>query len=83
MFGTLNAPTQDKFAGTGPVVEQLSHHMMDSWLAFTRGGNPAHTGIGEWSAYDTKQRATMIFGRESAQERAPFDAERAAWEGVL
>ncbi len=83
MFGTLTAPTQDKFAGTGPVVEQLSHHMMDSWLAFTRGGNPAHAGVGEWSAYDAKQRATMIFGRESAQERAPFDAERAAWEGVL
>jgi len=83
MFGTLTAPTQDKFAGTGPVVEQLSHHMMDAWLAFTRGGNPTHAGIGEWTAYDAKQRATMIFGRESAQERAPFDAERAAWEGVL
>ncbi len=83
MFGTLDAPTQDKFAGTGPVVEQLSHDMMDAWLAFTQRGNPSHSGIGPWTAYDAKDRATMIFGPTSALERAPFDAERAAWEGVL
>jgi para-nitrobenzyl esterase len=83
MFGTLDAPTQDKFAGTGAVVEQLSHHMMDAWLGFTQSGNPSHAGIGEWTAYDAKDRATMIFGRASALEHAPFDAERAAWEGVL
>jgi hypothetical protein len=83
MFGTLDAPTQDKFAGTGAVVEQLSHNMMDAWLGFTQSGNPGHAGIGEWTAYDANDRATMIFGRSSALERAPFDAERAAWEGVL
>ena len=83
VFGTLDAPTQDRFAGTGPAVEQLSHHMMDAWLAFTQRGNPSHSGIGPWAAYDAKDRATMIFGRTSALERAPFDAERAAWEGVL
>ena len=83
MFGTLDAPTQDKFAGTGAVVEQLSHNMMDAWLGFTQSGDPGHAGIGEWTAYDANDRATMIFGRSSALERAPFDAERAAWEGVL
>ena len=83
MFGTLDAPTQDKFAGTGAVVDQLSHHMMDAWLGFTQNGNPSHAGIGQWAGYDAKDRATMIFGRTSALERAPFDAERAAWEGVL
>jgi para-nitrobenzyl esterase len=83
MFGTLAAPTQDKFAGSGPVVERLSQNMMDSWLAFARGGDPSHVGIGNWDAYDANERATMLFGRESKLESAPFDAERKAWEGVI
>jgi para-nitrobenzyl esterase len=83
VFGTLDAPTQDKFAGTGPVAERLSANMMDAWLGFARAGDPSHSGIGTWSAYDGAHRATMIFGRDSALELAPFDAERAAWDGVL
>jgi para-nitrobenzyl esterase len=83
VFGTLNAPTQDKFAGTGPTVERLSQNMMDAWLGFARVGDPSHSGIGAWSAYDATSRATMLFGRDSALERAPFDAERAAWDGIL
>jgi len=82
MFGTLDAPTQDKFAGRGPVVESLSANMMDAWINFTRAGNPSHAGIGTWSAYDATDRATMIFGRESSLERAPFDDERKAWDGI-
>ena len=83
MFGTLDAPTQDKFAGTGPVVEKLAGNMMDAWINFTRSSDPSHVGIGTWSAYDTKDRATMIFGRESALDHAPFDDERKAWDRVL
>jgi para-nitrobenzyl esterase len=83
VFGTLDAPTQDKFAGTGPVVDRLAQNMMAAWIGFTRAGDPSHPGIGGWSTYDTRERATMIFGRESALERAPFDEERIAWEGVL
>jgi para-nitrobenzyl esterase len=83
MFGTLDAPTQDKFAGKGPVVDRLSANMMDAWINFTRGGNPSHAGIGDWTAYDATERATMIFGRDSKLERAPFEDERKAWDGVL
>ena len=83
MFGTLDAPTQDKFAGTGPVVEKLSANMMDAWIRFTRSGDPSHAGIGAWQTYDASQRATMIFGRDSALAFAPFEEERKAWEGIL
>jgi para-nitrobenzyl esterase len=83
VFGTLDAPTQDKFAGTGPVVQHLSENMMDAWLKFSRGGNPSHAGIGSWSAYDANERATMVFGSECRLERAPFDDERKAWDGVI
>ena len=83
MFGTLDAPTQDKFAGTGPVVEKLSANMMDAWIRFARSGDPSHDGIGAWLPYDAAARATMIFGRDSALERAPFEDERKAWDGIL
>jgi para-nitrobenzyl esterase len=83
VFGTLDAPTQDRFAGTGPVVEELSRSMMDAWLGFARNGDPSHAGIGAWPAYDTQRRSTMLFGSTSAVQDAPFDAERAAWDGLL
>jgi para-nitrobenzyl esterase len=83
VFGTLDAPTQDRFAGTGPDVERLSANMMDAWLAFARRGDPSHAAIGAWPAYDVQQRATMLFGRSSALANGPFDAERAAWDAVL
>ncbi len=84
MFGTLNAPTQDKFAGQGPDVERLSREMMDSWLHFARSGDPAHPSIAPWSQYDVATRPTMIFGTTgSGQERDPFGEERAAIEELL
>jgi para-nitrobenzyl esterase len=80
VFGTLNAPTQDKFAGTGPEVERLSANMMDAWLSFARTGSPAHEGIGPWPAYDAGTRPTMLFDRSSALAADPFREERQAIE---
>ncbi|MPZ99743.1 MAG: carboxylesterase family protein [Dehalococcoidia bacterium] len=80
VFGTLDAPTQDKFAGAGPEAERLSANMMDAWLAFVRSDNPSHEGIGEWPAWDADRRPVMVFGRESATEQDPFGEERAAIE---
>jgi para-nitrobenzyl esterase len=83
VFGTLDAPTQDRFAGTGPDIERLSENMMDAWLAFARTGDPGHPGIGAWDDYERERRQTMIFGRESHLESAPFDAERILWDDVI
>jgi para-nitrobenzyl esterase len=84
VFGTLNAPTQDRFAGTGPDVERLSRDMMDAWLSFARTGNPAATAVGAWSAYDEMKRPTMVFDtRFSRQEDDPFGEERCALEALL
>jgi predicted amidophosphoribosyltransferase len=57
--------------------------MMDAWLAFARTGNPAHAGIGEWPAYDTTRRATMVFDRETRLVEDPLGSERAVWDGTL
>lgn len=83
VFGTLDAPTQDRFAGSGPEVERLSGHMMAAWLAFARTGNPSHEGLGEWPAYDAEERRTMILDLTSRVESDPFGNEREALETVV
>lgn len=82
VFGTLAAPMQDRFAGSGPEVERLSERMMDAWIAFARSGNPSHPSLGDWPPYDTARRATMVFNRQSRLEDAPLEVERAAWDGI-
>jgi para-nitrobenzyl esterase len=81
VFGTLDAPFQDRFAGTGPDVERLSVTMMDAWLSHAKGGAPS---IGEpvWPRFDPSARATMVFDKHTRLEHAPFDEERLAWEGL-
>jgi para-nitrobenzyl esterase len=82
VFGTLTAPGQDRFAGTGPAVEKLSELMMECWLAFARSGDPAHLLAGDWPHYDAERRATMVFDKQTQLEDAPYEDERAAWDGV-
>ncbi|MDD9935793.1 MAG: carboxylesterase/lipase family protein [Myxococcales bacterium] len=81
VFGTLDAPLQDRFAGTGPDVERLSATMMDAWLAFARSGDPSTPELA-WKPYDRKSRTTMVLEAHSALADAPLDEERGAWDDV-
>jgi len=83
MFGTLGAPTMDRFAGKGPEADELSARMMDAWLAFTRTGRPGHAELPDWSVYREHQRATLVFDRRCELVDGPLDAERAAWDGLI
>jgi para-nitrobenzyl esterase len=83
VFGTLDAPTMDRFAGKGPEAEALSAQMMDAWIAFARSGEPGHATLPSWPAYDAAKRATLVFDRDCELTHAPLDAERAAWDGVI
>ncbi len=83
VFGTTGAPTQDRFAGTGPDVERLSANMMDAWLSFAKTGRPGHESLGAWAPYDATRRNTMIFDRTSAAEDDPFSEERKAIEALV
>jgi para-nitrobenzyl esterase len=78
VFGTLDAPTMDRFAGKGPEAEALSGRMMDAWIAFARDGEPGHAELPAWPGYETAQRATLVFDRACELAHAPLDAERAA-----
>lgn len=83
MFGTWAGPNQERFAGTGPHVRALSERMMDVWLAFAKSGNPSLPDApGVWPAYDDERRPTMVFDLTTGLQQAPYEQERAAWDGL-
>lgn len=83
VFGTTKAPTQDRFAGSGPDVERLSQNMMDAWISFARTGKPGHEGIGPWAPFEEATRPTMVFDRQSGLEHDPYGEERRAVEALV
>jgi para-nitrobenzyl esterase len=82
LFGTLEHPLIRPFTGKGPAAHVLAGQIQDAWIAFARTGRPAHAGIGDWPAYDTAHRRTMILDRQCRVEPAPRDAERRFWESL-
>lgn len=83
VFGSIGRTGDDRMSGTGPEADRLSGQMMDAWIAFARTGDPAHGSIGSWPAYDRDDRQTMVFGRESGVQAAPFEEERGVWESMI
>ncbi len=84
IFGTLGAPTQDRFAGTGPDVDRLSGEVMDCWIAYARAGAPSHEALQPWRQYESEKRATMVFGTSvSREENDPLGEERRAIEPLI
>ena len=80
VFGTFDDPVMKTFVGHGPAAQHLAEQMQAAWIAFAHAGNPAHSGLGEWPAYDSDQRATMLLGSECRIEPAPLEGERSFWE---
>ena len=76
VFGNL---TQE-FEGRGPGAEKLSAAMQDAWIAFARTADPS-TGSLRWPRYG-KDRSMMVLGENPHAATAPYEAERAAWDGI-
>ncbi len=83
VFGAIGSKAGDAFAGGGPEAQELAARVMDAWAAFARRGEPGHAGLPEWPACDAERRATMLLGPTCALARAPEEARRRAWEGLL
>ena len=64
--------------GHGPDRQALADKMSAAWVAFARSGNPNHKGLAHWPAFTSKDRATMIFGRECRAVNDPYREERLA-----
>ena len=77
VFGTH----EPVFCGTGPEADRLSLCIQDAWLNFARTGDPSGECMGVWPAYGAA-RNTMLLGRESHVEVAPYDDVRALFDGI-
>jgi para-nitrobenzyl esterase len=80
-LGFLFGTDEEKCIGTGPAADQLAREIQDAWLSFARTANPSCESLGTWPIYG-QDKETMILGRESGLQRAPYEQERRAWDSV-
>ncbi len=66
----------------GPGADGLAARMRGAWLAFARGGEPAHAELPSWPRYDTERRATLLLGPICEVVEAPDERERAFWDEI-
>ena len=71
-----------KLIATKKLIARLSGEMQQSWINFARYGNPNGIGTETWKRYNTTERPTMIFNKESKLAQDPDAKQRAAWDGV-
>ena len=66
---------------SGTMDEGLADDMCAAWVAFATSGDPS-TDAAEWTAYDEKDRATMIFGDDGslAMKNDPLGEQRKLME---
>ena len=86
MFGSGNEGWLDIY-GPDPLPQALTEQMMDAWLAFAKTGDPNHSNMPTWPAYDASTRATMVFNTTETTAMSeiaddPASDERTFWDGV-
>jgi para-nitrobenzyl esterase len=75
-FDNLSRAGVDAFIGPGERPQHVAQVMHQAWIDFVNEGDPG------WAAYNSVERATMVFDDESAVQNDPAGAERAAWDGI-
>ncbi|MGH9740622.1 MAG: carboxylesterase/lipase family protein [Candidatus Acidiferrales bacterium] len=66
----MTGARQDRYA--------LEDKISGAWVAFARTGNPSHSLLPRWPAFNTKERATMILNDECGVVDDPHGDERRA-----
>jgi para-nitrobenzyl esterase len=64
--------------GTGADRHDLAKNISEAWVAFARTGNPNHSGIPQWNAWNPTDWPTMVFNRETKAVNDPWGEERRA-----
>lgn len=80
LFGSTGHPLARPLTGLNADARKLSRNLQDSWLQFCRSGEPGHSELPEWPAYDPLRRQTMALGRQCELVEAPLEEERALLE---
>ncbi|HEY6308405.1 MAG TPA: carboxylesterase/lipase family protein [Candidatus Angelobacter sp.] len=60
-FAFDNVEKAPLLLGNDPQMQNLAKVVSETWVAFARTGNPNHSGLPHWPAYDAEKRATMTF----------------------
>jgi para-nitrobenzyl esterase len=63
-------------ANGSPEVEPLIKIMSDTWVTFARNGNPNHSGLPNWPAFNERDRPTMVFNTECKVVSDPTKTDR-------
>lgn len=69
------------FTGDSPDRYELAASMSQAWISFARNGDPNFEGLPHWPAYDSENRATMLFNVPCKVENDPRQEERLVWKG--
>lgn len=80
VFGTYDAPNQDRFAGEGEPVVRLSRTMREAWTSFAKEGVPRLVDPGVWPRYELAKRPTLELAAEPRITLDAYGEERRAWE---
>ena len=77
-FAFDNAKICANLTGGGPDAMALADKISDAWIAFARTGNPNNPKLPHWPAFNTKDRATMVFNNDSKVINDPLREKRIA-----
>jgi len=71
---------RDAILGSGSSdARRMCDALAYTWLAFARTGDPNNPHIPCWPRFDSLQRPTLVFDRDSRLERDPHGALRRLW----
>ncbi|MGH9687193.1 MAG: carboxylesterase/lipase family protein [Candidatus Acidiferrales bacterium] len=73
-----NVDLATAMTGAGQDRYALEDKISGAWVAFARTGNPSHSLLPKWPAFNTKERATMILNDECGVVDDPHGDERRA-----
>jgi para-nitrobenzyl esterase len=73
-----NVDLATAMAGSGQERYPLEDRISGAWVAFARTGNPSHSLLPKWPAFNVAQRATMILNNECQVVDDPHGEERRA-----
>jgi para-nitrobenzyl esterase len=68
--------------GRGADRYTLAKNMAEAWVSFARTGNPNHSGLADWPAFDSTRRSTMVFDTECRAVSDPYGEERRALQAL-
>jgi para-nitrobenzyl esterase len=80
-FAFNNVDVCSAMVGAGQNRYALATRMSTAFANFARSGNPTHADLPAWPAFDTAQRATMVFNDNPALVNDPYGKERQALYG--